>query len=216
VRKTPHAEGGGRRAEGGGARWRRPLPSALRPRPALLVLPAALLLAAASTARFPVAPPPAHTGGFGEPTCQSCHDGNALNDPAGAVELRGLPAAGWTPGERYRLTVVVRRPGMQRGGFEAAARFAAGADSGRQAGRWHAPDARTALTEERAVAYVHHTDLGAEPAADSAAWTVEWTAPASAAAPVVFHVTANAASGDGSAFDDYVYARGFVRAGRRP
>ena len=178
------------------------------------LVPGAWFLIASSTAPFPIAPPPATTGGFGEPTCQSCHDGNVLNDPAGAVELRGVPAAGWTPGERYRVTVVVRRPGMQRGGFEAAARFAAGADSGKQAGSWRALDGRAALTESGAVAYVHHTDLGAEPSADSAAWTVEWTAP-DRAAPVVFHVSANAAGGDGSAFDDYVYARGFVKAGRR-
>lgn len=170
---------------------------------------------AATPRRFSVAPPPAHTGGFGEPTCEACHDGNALNDPAGAVELRGLPASGWEPGRTYDLTIVVRRPGMQRGGFEIAARTAAGADSGRQAGRWQlpaAPGAAVAVTTERGVAYVHHTDAGAAPSPDSAAWTVRWTAPAERA-PVVFHVSANAANGDGSMFDDYVYARGFVRAG---
>jgi hypothetical protein len=179
---------------------------------ALAPVAAAVLIAA--TPRFPVAPPPATTGGFGEPTCASCHDGNPLNDPAGSLELRGIPEGGYEPGRRYDVTIVVRRRGMGRGGFQVAARWAAGADSGRQAGSWSTPDARTATTVQRQVVFVHHTEAGAEPVADSAAWTAQWTAPATAG-PVVFHVAANAADGGGSAFDDYVYARGFVRAGRR-
>ena len=179
---------------------------------AIVTLPA--LLVAAARPHFPVAPPPATTGGFGEPTCQQCHDGNALDDPAGTLALHGIPERGWEPGRTYRVTIAVRRPGMRRGGFEVAARWAAGADSGRQAGRWSAPDPRTATTTQHDVVYVHHTDAGAEPSADSASWTADWTAPA-ATGPVVFHVAALAADGGGSSFDDYVYARGFLRAGRR-
>jgi hypothetical protein len=160
-----------------------------------------------------MAPPAAFTGGFGEPTCQQCHAGNALNDPAGALELRGLPAEGYEPGRRYVLTILLRRPGMARGGFEAAARFATGPDSAAQAGSWGALDGRAATTAGRHALYVHHTELGTEPSPDSASWTVEWTAPRSDA-PVAFHVTANAANGDDSAFDDYVYARGWVKGGR--
>jgi hypothetical protein len=181
---------------------------------AWLLAPVVAVLLVAARAPFPVAPPPATTGGFGEPTCQSCHDGNALNDPAGALELRGVPEEGYEPGRTYRVTVALRRPGMARGGFQIAARWMSGADSGRQAGRWATPDARTATTTQRDVVFVHHTEAGAEASPDSAAWTMEWTAP-EAAGPVVFHVAANAADGGGSAFDDYVYARGFVRAGRR-
>lgn len=182
----------------------------------ILGLTGAAAITAAAPRRFPVAPPPAHTGGFGEPTCAACHDGNAVNDDAGALELRGLPAAGWEPGRTYDLTIVVRRPGMARGGFQASARVAAGPDSGRQAGAWQPPadaGAPVAVTTDRGVAYLHHTDAGAAPSPDSARWTVRWTAPA-ARQPVVFHVSANAANGDGSMFDDYVYARGFVRGGR--
>lgn len=178
---------------------------------ALLVLGAPLALAAARP-RFPVAPPPAHTGGFGEPTCESCHMGNALNDPAGAVELRGVPAAGYEPGRAYPVTVVVRRAGMGAGGFEVAARGLAGADSGRAAGTWRALDDRVAITTYGGIAYAHHTEIGAAPSPDSASWTLEWTAPRTPGR-VVFHVAANAANGDGSQFEDYVYARGFERAG---
>ena len=157
-----------------------------------------------------MAPPPAFTGGFGEPTCQRCHAGNPLDDPAGALELRGLPDGAYEPGRSYRVTVVLRRPGMARGGFEAAARFAAGADSAAQAGSWRTLDERAAITPGRHALYIHHTELGSDPSADSASWTVEWTAPRSSA-PVLFHVSANAANGDDSAFDDYVYAKGWVR-----
>ncbi len=191
------------------ARGRRlvPGPWSLLP---LLLLP--LLAAAAS--RFPVAPPPATTGGFGEPTCLGCHDGNPLNDAAGALELRGIPESGYEPGRTYQVTIALRRPGMQRGGFEIAARWAAGADSGRQAGRWETSGPRIATTTQRDVVFVHHTESGTEPAADSASWTATWTAPETPGS-VVFHVAANAADGGGSAFDDYIYAKGFVRAGRR-
>ena len=179
-----------------------------------LLVPGIAVVLVAARAPFPVAPPPATTGGFGEPTCQSCHDGNALNDPAGAVELRGVPEEGYEPGRTYRVTVALRRPGMARGGFQVAARWMTGADSGRQAGRWSTPDARTATTTQHDVVFAHHTEAGAEASPDSAAWTMAWTAP-EVAGDVVFHVAANAADGGGSAFDDYVYARGFVRAGRR-
>ena len=192
---------------------RRPLPGST----VCIAIPLAVLLAtvafaAPRPARFPMAPPPAFSGGFGEPTCQQCHGGNALNDSAGTLELRGLPEGGYEPGRAYRLTIVLRRPGMARGGFEAAARFAAGADSAGQAGSWRMLDGRTATTPGRHATYVHHTELGSDPSPDSASWTVEWTAPTSGA-PVAFDVAANAANGDDSAFDDYVYARGWVRTG---
>ncbi len=178
----------------------------------MLLAAGAPLALAAARPRFPVAPPPAHTGGFGEPTCETCHMGNPLNDPAGAVELRGIPAAGYEPGRAYRVTVLVRQAGMAAGGFQVAARGAAGADSGRAAGTWRALDDRVEITTHRGIAYAHHTEAGAAPSPDSASWTLEWTAPA-APGRVVFHVAANAANGDRSQFDDYVHAQGFERAG---
>ena len=191
----------------------------LHPASLLVCAPLALVTAAtaigvgrSTTAAFPTAPPPAMTGGFGESTCQSCHFDFPLNSGDGAVELRGIPEGGWEAGKAYRVTVVVRKPGMQRGGFELAARHEG---SGAAAGTWRALDDRTAITAgSGGVQYVHHTEAGTAPGADSASWTMEWTAPA-AAAPVVFHVAANAGDGDASQFGDYVYAKGFVRAGKK-
>ena len=94
-----------------------------------LAAPIALVTAASSSAVarsgaavFPTAPPPGMTGGFGESTCQSCHFDFPLNAGDGAVELRGIPEEGYEAGKAYRVTVVVRKAGMQRGGLEAAAR----------------------------------------------------------------------------------------------
>src|SRR5690606_8758969 len=58
----------------------------------------ALLVAAAGVRLpYPDRPPPAHTGGFGEPTCQQCHFDAPLNDPGGALYVEGLPER-YTPG----------------------------------------------------------------------------------------------------------------------
>jgi hypothetical protein len=77
---------------------------------------------------------PARTGGFGEMTCQQCHWENPLNDPAGRLELDGVPAA-YTPGEQYLITVSLARPGLARAGFQLTVRedginMNAGTDAG--------------------------------------------------------------------------------------
>lgn len=112
----------------------------------------------------------------------------------------------YTAGERYLLTLRLQRPGMERAGFEVSARFAAGTGAGSQAGALRPSDARTALTAHRGVAYLHHSAVGTEPmGGGSTSWEVEWTAPSAGDAPVIFHVAANAADGDGSQLGDHVY-----------
>ena len=37
-------------------------------------------------------PPPGHTGGFYEPTCIACHEGNDINAFGGRVSIEGLPS----------------------------------------------------------------------------------------------------------------------------
>ena len=97
---------------------------------------------------------------------------------------------------------------MQRGGFQLAARFTEGAAAGRQAGVLRAPDERVKVTEGTlgGVQYVSQTRPGIQlTAAGRIEWAVEWTAPPSAAGPVVFHAAGNAANGDESQFGDFVY-----------
>lgn len=126
-------------------------------------------------------------------------------DPAGSLAIEGLPEA-YSAGTRYLLTIRLQRPDMGRGGFEMAARYAEGTARGEQAGALHTSDARVAVTEHEGVGYAHHTAEGTQPqGSDTAAWQVEWTAPAQPAGPVVFHVAGNAADGDESQLGDHVY-----------
>ena len=150
-------------------------------------------------------PPPAHTGGFDEPTCAECHFGAPLNGDAGSLTLDA--PAGFVPGESYRLEVRLERAEMAAAGFQLAARFADGEAAGTQAGILAPVDGRTAVTGDSAtgVAYGHQTLAGSSPMdAGATGWVMEWTAPDSGAA-VVIHAAANAANDDASEFGDFVY-----------
>lgn len=153
-------------------------------------------------APHPDAPPPAHTGGFGEPTCHECHFQRDVNAGTGTLVLGDLPAY-VDVGSTHRLTVTLTHPGQARAGFMLSARTVDGA----QAGTLDAVDATTTVTRAGDVAYLHHTLAGTAVAGDTAAWTFEWTAnDLSAGDSVVFHLVGNAANDDESALGDYVYA----------
>jgi hypothetical protein len=166
-----------------------------------------MLLAAAGTGRASrERPPAAHTGGFGEPTCDACHFGDAVNSGPGTLRLGG--PGRWTPGETYIITIDLMHPDLRAAGFQLTARFAA---NGEQAGRLTPlePTARrTDITVDARVEYAHHLLAGTEPTAPgSASWRVRWTAP-DAAPPgtsVLFHAAANAADGDDSPLGDFIY-----------
>lgn len=64
-------------------------------------------------------PPPAHTGGFGEPTCAECHDDNPVNADGGALQLDGIPQS-YTPGRSYAIRILLRRVNLERAGFQLA------------------------------------------------------------------------------------------------
>lgn len=162
-----------------------------------------------------MAPPPAHTGGFGEPTCRECHFEGEANAPGGSLEIAGLPAA-YEPGASYEVAVVLRRPDMERAGFQLAARFASGPAAGRQAGDLQPLDGRAEVVRHRrpagpeAVQYARHTPAGTALTKDAeeAVWPLLWTAPptpAGGVAEVAFHAAANAANYDDSEFGDLIY-----------
>jgi hypothetical protein len=162
---------------------------------------------AAAPAVFRDAPPPAYTGGFGEPTCRACHADAPLNEASGTLAIDGVPDR-YQPGRTYELEVTLRRDGMRRAGFELAARLADGDRAGTQAGVVAPTDDRTvvALDSATRVAYVTHTRAGTSVAAGGTGrWTFRWTAPGAGA--VAFHVAANAANDDDSPLGDFIYAR---------
>lgn len=155
-------------------------------------------------------PPPAYTGGFGEPTCRACHADAPLNEASGTLAIDGVPDR-YQPGRTYELAVTLRRDGMQRSGFELAARLADGDGAGTQAGGLAPAEDRSAVVRDSAtrVEYLTHTLVGTSVAAGGPGrWPFRWTAPAGAAGQaVVFHVAANAANDDDSPFGDFIYVR---------
>jgi len=173
---------------------------------AMIALPAVAYRALA----FKEGPYPNVTGGFGEQSCHVCHLDNAVNAPGGQLDIDGTPAR-YTAGDTYRITVTIAREGLRRGGFEIASRFASGKLKGKQAGRWKPLDERVHLipgaTDETLI-FVQHTLAGSRAAVPGQnRWTIDWEAPAAAAAPVQFNVAANAANNDDSALGDYIYLK---------
>jgi len=166
----------------------------------LLALSGALLTVSAPLALHDVlrdAPPPAHTGGFGEPTCLTCHFGDA-NDPRGSLDISA--PAHYTPGETYTIRIRVRHPELMAGGFQIAIRDA----DGLQAGRFVVDTTKIGVTKLNDVSYVHHVRASTAATGDSIVWTFDWIAPDRADA-LMIHAAANAANDDASPLGDYVY-----------
>jgi hypothetical protein len=159
---------------------------------------------------FKEGPYPNVTGGFGEQSCHLCHLDNPINAPGGAITLDGLPPT-FAAGRTYPITVTVKREGLRRGGFEIAARFASGKQKGRQAGSWKPLDARVQLIPgavDKVLTFVQHNLAGSRVAETGAnTWTIEWTAPSDALAPVQFNVAANASNNDDSPLGDFIYLK---------
>lgn len=163
--------------------------------------------APASGSDYPVTyrdgPPAGFTGGFGEPTCQSCHDFNPLNEPSGRLLLSGLPQEA-VADSVYTVTVTLTRPGLAVGGFQLGARFA----DGEQAGSFKSTTpATTVILGARKIAYSEHTRAGtAATRRDTLNWSQLWRAPeAKRSTYVHFNAAANASNDDNSEFGDFVY-----------
>jgi hypothetical protein len=159
---------------------------------------------------LPDRPPLAHTGGFGERTCQECHTDNPLNAAGGTLQLSGLPAI-YDAGKPYTLTVRLVRKDLGRGGFELAARVSEGPRSGHQAGALEAVDDRVNVTDSSraefgSIEYARHTRAGSTATSDTTQWDVKWTAPAAGTGAVILHIVANAGNDDNSPLGDYIYS----------
>ena len=175
----------------------------------LILLAAFFITLPLALAAYKEGPFPNVTGGFGDKTCHSCHLDNPLNAPGGTLEVGGVPPA-YTPGQTYPITITLSREGMKRGGFEIAARFAAGRQKAKQAGAWNLLDQRVQRLPSQidpSLEFVQHTLAGSrslEPGTN--AWTIEWKAPATGG-PVQFNVAGNATNDDDSALGDFIYLK---------
>jgi hypothetical protein len=156
---------------------------------------------------FSSGPMPNMTGGFGEPTCRSCHLDQPLNAPGGSLRVAGIPQA-IQPGRAYSITVRLQREDLRRGGFEISSRFSLGPDRGKQAGTWRPLDPRVQLQKsaDGALSFAQHTTAGTLASTrGELQWSFQWIAPAHASAPVQFNTAANASNDDASPLGDYIY-----------
>lgn len=178
-----------------------------------VVLAGALTTALLSAAPLPEAayvdgPPAAHTGGFGDDTCHACHFENDLDAPGGSLTLGGVPDT-FDPSQTYRITVSLERSGMERAGFQLAARLGEGDGAGEPGGALQALDGNQrvqVVAGPDGVTYAQHTEPGTMlTGPDSTSWTLEWQPPADGAASVTFNAAANAANDDASEFGDFIY-----------
>lgn len=148
--------------------------------------------------------PAGFSGGFAEDSCHACHFHAEVNSGPGKLTIAGVPDR-FAAGRTYLLTITLARPGMALAGFQLTARTK---ESGTQAGTLApAPgeQERVGIATQGGIQYAGQRRRGtALVSADTARWTVEWTAPASTAS-VVFHAAANAADNDESAQGDYVH-----------
>jgi hypothetical protein len=168
-----------------------------------------------SPAAYVVGAPPGFSGGFGEMSCDACHFDNPLNPPGGTLEFGGIPER-YTPGERYPVTITLSRPGMKAGGFQLTARFASDSAQAGEVRAAEGEEGRITVTSDAGIAYLHQTGLGTVPASpDTARWSFLWTAPAESR-EVVFHLSGNAADGDGSTGGDFVYTAVAASQGAQP
>lgn len=156
---------------------------------------------------FAEGPFPGFTGGFKEPTCQQCHMGHDLNEAGGTLTLSGVPPQ-FDPGEAYTLTVTLKKEGLEKGGFQLAARGTTGAAAGRDAGALEVigADCQLVNSADKSVTYIQHTPAGTNAATPgSLTWKFRWVAPKNADSPVEFDLAANASNNDASPMDDSIY-----------
>lgn len=150
-------------------------------------------------------PPLAHTGDFGQPSCNTsgCHVGNPVNATGGSLTITGVPAE-YTPGSTYPITVTINRTNMRRWGFELTARVASG---GAQAGSLVVTNSNfTQVDTEAGIQYMTHTFNGTYPGdAGPKTWTFNWVAPSTAVGAIRLSAAGNTANNNSQNTGDFIY-----------
>ncbi len=151
---------------------------------------------------YPELLPGTFTGGFGEDSCHSCHFDYPLNPQDGSLHVEGIPES-YRAGKSYTISIHLKRDGLGQAGFQMSSRF----EDGSQAGSFSANSDLLQFTEtDKSTQYIQHSAKGSKTTArTSSGWEVRWTAPETAAGPVIFNIAANAGNGDASAFGDFIY-----------
>ncbi len=162
-----------------------------------------LLAAVVSLRAYPKGAPPGVTGGFGEQTCNECHDSYALNAGRAAglgdVVITGFPKE-YKPGDTYPIKVeVTQQQDSGAWGFQLATRAK---DTHVQAGTLKPLDSHTQILSMQNIDYITHTAEGTF----SNVFEFTWVAPSTVVGEIMVNAAANAANGDASPVGDYIYS----------
>ncbi|HEU4388704.1 MAG TPA: choice-of-anchor V domain-containing protein [Blastocatellia bacterium] len=169
-----------------------------------LVLYLVLGLAVAVSASV-FGPEASHTGAPGETSCVICHDTyEQPNVGPGSVTIEGNPAV-YNASQQYTLNITVQQGSRPRFGFQLTAIDL----NGNRAGSFTALSGDSqvnVVTGPGGRQYIQHTQGGTTPnGSGRRTWQVRWTAPDTDVGTVRFFVAGNAANGDGTNQNDYIY-----------
>jgi hypothetical protein len=148
--------------------------------------------------------PLGHTGSpFDGRACNACHAGPAASNQPGWI-ISNIPAAGYVPGETYTITATATRTGINRFGFQVAAKTS----TGTQAGTLKSISSETNV--QSGGRSITHTSFGNSATDNSKTWVFEWTAPVAPAGNVTFFGAFLAADGNGSSSGDVTLTSNLV------
>lgn len=153
-------------------------------------------------------PSEAHTDAPGENNCTACHSSFPVNSGDGNLTISGLPA-NYLPGQVIPLTVTVNDTNALVFGSQTTVIDNTGKSVGTFTPPPGVPETMQLIfgtTTGPLRSYIEHTHDGIIPTqAGTKSWTFTWTAPATRVGKVSFYTASNAASGDGSPANDYIY-----------
>lgn len=141
--------------------------------------------------------------------CVFCHDTfHTENFGPGSISITGEPIGGvYEPDKSYTLTVTVEQNQKDRRQF--GFQLTALDTSNHRAGTLASLNSDTQMLSQTGFGgrqYIEHTQQGTFPnASRSRVWQVRWTAPDTDIGTVTFYMAGNAANGDGTNQNDYIY-----------
>ena len=147
------------------------------------------------------------TGSPSELTCRDCHSDFAANSGGGSIAISNVGMTNWqyTPGQTYAITVTVAKSGMGMFGLGVECLTTANAN----AGTFVITNAASTQLKSATVSGVSRVNvvhqLNGGVAANSKAFTFNWTAPAAGTGTVKFYYAGIAADNSGDEAGDYVY-----------
>lgn len=144
--------------------------------------------------------------------CTTCHFSFDVNSGDGNLEILGLPPE-YEPGATYPLTVRLSDPGQVRWGFELT--VLDDLDFGLQGGQLEVTDpvsTQISIDPENEADYLKQTSDGIRDGVPDGPvdWTFSWIAPGPEKQSVTFYIAGNAADGDYSLTNDYIYTRTYT------